>query len=57
MDHFISDEKIKKNADPENYDDEILNGLEVSKREYIEKIRIIKDAIEKNDPNSWHLTR
>src|SRR5207248_8885941 len=51
LDHFISDEMIKKNADPENYDDEILKGLEASKREYIEKVMIIKRAIENNDPN------
>jgi GTPase SAR1 family protein len=50
LDHFISDEMIKKNADPENYDDEILKGLEASKREYIEKVAIIKRAIENNEP-------
>jgi GTPase SAR1 family protein len=49
LDHFILDEMIKKNTDPDNYDDEILKGLEASKREYTEKVAIIKKAIENND--------
>jgi len=49
LDHFISEEKIKKSADPDNYDERILKGLETSKREYSEKISAIKKAIEKND--------
>ncbi|RIA81661.1 hypothetical protein C1645_729561 [Glomus cerebriforme] len=45
LDHFINEEKIKKNAD----DDEILNGLEITKRNYLKEIEIINRAIENND--------
>jgi hypothetical protein len=31
LDHFISDEMIKKNANPRNYDDEILKDLKLQK--------------------------
>ncbi|CAG8597319.1 19908_t:CDS:2 [Dentiscutata erythropus] len=46
LEHFIHEEKIKKSADPANYNNEILEGLERTKKEYLEKIRIIKEAIE-----------
>ncbi len=51
LDHFINEEKIKKSADPNRYDDEILKGLEATKRSYLELIEIIKQAIDNNDPN------
>ncbi|PKC66011.1 hypothetical protein RhiirA1_513175 [Rhizophagus irregularis] len=50
LDHFINEEKIKKSADPNRYDDEILKGLEATKRSYLEQIEVIKKAIENNDP-------
>ncbi|GBC01557.1 hypothetical protein RclHR1_04230002 [Rhizophagus clarus] len=49
LDHFINEEKIKKSTDPNNYDEEILKGLETTKRTYLTKIEIIKRAIESND--------
>lgn len=49
LDHFINEEKIKKSSDPSIYDDRILRKLETLKREYLEKIAIIKKAIESND--------
>ena len=51
MDHFINEEKIKKNTDPNRYDEEILKGLENTKRIYLEQIEVIRQAIEKNDPS------
>ncbi|PKY51376.1 hypothetical protein RhiirA4_446799 [Rhizophagus irregularis] len=51
LDHFINEEKIKKSADPNNYDGEILKGLETTKRIYLEQIEVIKRAIESNDPS------
>ncbi|POG58249.1 hypothetical protein GLOIN_2v1732398 [Rhizophagus irregularis DAOM 181602=DAOM 197198] len=51
LDHFINEEKIKKSADPNRYDDEILKGLEATKRSYLEQIEVIKKAIETNDPS------
>ncbi|CAG8591739.1 8010_t:CDS:1, partial [Funneliformis caledonium] len=51
LDHFIEQEKIKKCVDPDNYDDEILKGIETSKIVYMEKIEAIKKAIENNDPS------
>ncbi|PKC66902.1 hypothetical protein RhiirA1_379475 [Rhizophagus irregularis] len=51
LDHFINEEKIKKSADPNRYDDEILKGLEATKRSYLEQIEVIKKAIENNDPS------
>ncbi|PKY41532.1 hypothetical protein RhiirA4_441362 [Rhizophagus irregularis] len=51
LDHFIGEEKIKKSADPNRYDDEILKGLEATKRSYLEQIEVIKKAIENNDPS------
>jgi GTPase SAR1 family protein len=51
LDHFINEEKIKKSADPSRYDDEILKGLEATKRSYLEQIEVIRKAIETNDPS------
>ncbi|CAB4492071.1 unnamed protein product [Rhizophagus irregularis] len=51
LDHFIGEEKIKKSVDPNNYDDEILKGLETTKRNYLAQIEIIKKAIDSNDPS------
>ncbi|CAG8671640.1 1011_t:CDS:1, partial [Acaulospora morrowiae] len=51
LDHFINEEKTKKSSDPAIYDNRILIGLEAVKREYSEKISIIKKAIETNDPS------
>ena len=48
FDHFINEEKVKKNADPIRYDDEILRGLEKTKRTYLEQIEVIKQAIKEN---------
>ncbi|PKK57665.1 hypothetical protein RhiirC2_721079, partial [Rhizophagus irregularis] len=45
------EEKIKKSVDPNNYDDEILKGLETTKRNYLAQIEIIKKAIDSNDPS------
>ncbi|RIA85230.1 hypothetical protein C1645_697960 [Glomus cerebriforme] len=45
LDHFINEEKIKKSFN----DDEILNGLEVTKRNYLKEIEVINRAIENND--------
>ncbi|GES75094.1 P-loop containing nucleoside triphosphate hydrolase [Rhizophagus clarus] len=50
LDHFINEEKIKKSADPNNYDEEILKGLEATKRNYLAQIEVIKKAIDSNDP-------
>ncbi|CAI2188003.1 19094_t:CDS:1 [Funneliformis geosporum] len=50
LDHFIEQEKLKKCADPDNYDDKILKGIKTSKKEYMEKIEILKKAIAKKDP-------
>src|SRR5205823_10302136 len=35
LDHFINEEKIKKNVDPINYDEAILKGLEATKKSYL----------------------
>ncbi|CAB4483553.1 unnamed protein product [Rhizophagus irregularis] len=51
LDHFIKEEKIKKSADPNRYDEEILNGLEATKRNYLEQIEVIKEAIKNNNPS------
>ncbi|RIA81664.1 hypothetical protein C1645_547454 [Glomus cerebriforme] len=51
LNHFINEEKIKRSADPVNYDDDILNGLEETKKSYLEQIEVIKQAIESNDPS------
>ncbi|CAG8717806.1 21114_t:CDS:1 [Dentiscutata erythropus] len=56
LDHFIREEKIKKAADPLNYNDAIFEGLEKTKREYLEKIKIIKEAIATNDPSEYVIT-
>ncbi|RIA79474.1 hypothetical protein C1645_840585 [Glomus cerebriforme] len=42
LDHFINEEKIKKSADPNYYDDEILKGLKTIKRSYLKQIEVIK---------------
>ncbi|RIA87173.1 hypothetical protein C1645_714063 [Glomus cerebriforme] len=51
LDHFINEEKIKKSADPSHYDDDILKGLENTKKNYLEQIEIIKKAIANDDPS------
>ncbi|CAG8596056.1 12067_t:CDS:1 [Ambispora leptoticha] len=51
LDHFITEENMKKNADPNNYDNRILEGLKSTKKEYMEKIMVIKKAIENDDPS------
>ncbi|CAG8731795.1 16041_t:CDS:1, partial [Dentiscutata heterogama] len=56
LDHFIREEKIKKAADPLNYNDALIEGLEKTKREYLEKIKIIKEAIAANDPSEYVIT-
>ncbi|CAG8694311.1 17209_t:CDS:1 [Cetraspora pellucida] len=45
LDHFINEEKIKKGANPTTYNNDVLNELETSRREYVEKMETIKDAI------------
>ncbi|CAG8794041.1 12513_t:CDS:2, partial [Racocetra persica] len=46
LDHFINEEKIKKGANPNAYNNDVLNELETSRREYIEKIETIKESLE-----------
>ncbi|CAG8541201.1 10785_t:CDS:1 [Diversispora eburnea] len=49
LDHFIKEEEIKKNVSPKNFNDAVLKGLEDAKKEYTEKINLIKKSIENND--------
>ncbi|RHZ71060.1 hypothetical protein Glove_262g37 [Diversispora epigaea] len=49
LDHFIREEQIKKNANSKNFNDAILKGLEDARKEYTEKIDLIKKAIENDD--------
>lgn len=51
LDHFIKEEKIKKSSDPTHYNDQILDELEKTRRNYIEQVEIIKEAIKNNDPS------
>ncbi|CAB4395285.1 unnamed protein product [Rhizophagus irregularis] len=46
LNHLINEEKSKKSTDD---DDEIINGLEITKRNYLKEIEVIKRAIENND--------
>ncbi|CAG8663956.1 2548_t:CDS:1 [Cetraspora pellucida] len=57
LDHFIREEKIKKSADPANYNNNaIIEGLEKTKREYLEKIEVIKKVIAANDSSDDVIT-
>ena len=38
FDHFINEEKIMKYADPINYDEEIIKGLETTKKNYLKQL-------------------
>ncbi|CAG8671504.1 9059_t:CDS:1, partial [Paraglomus brasilianum] len=49
LDLFINEEKVKKSADPFNYDNEILEGLEETKRVYLTEIESIKEALKNGD--------
>ncbi|CAG8546467.1 uncharacterized protein OCT59_002347 [Rhizophagus irregularis] len=49
LDLFVNEEKIKKSADPRNYDDEILKGLEDTKKSYLDQIDLINQAISNDD--------
>ncbi|PKC66901.1 hypothetical protein RhiirA1_511006 [Rhizophagus irregularis] len=51
LDLFINEEKIKKGNEPELYDDRILKGLEETKKNYLEQIKFIKQAINNNNPS------
>ncbi|CAG8521474.1 2935_t:CDS:2, partial [Racocetra persica] len=52
LDHFINEEKIKKGANPNTYNNKVLEELETSRREYAEKMETIKDAIEADKVSS-----
>ncbi|CAG8633017.1 24111_t:CDS:2 [Dentiscutata erythropus] len=56
FDHFINEEKIKKAANPMTYNNDILDELETSRREYAEKMETIKDAIEADKASSVPIT-
>ncbi|CAG8589832.1 3567_t:CDS:1 [Funneliformis mosseae] len=51
LDHFIREEKVKKNIDRANYNDAFLERLEQSKKEYLEKVKVIKKATEISNPS------
>ncbi|RGB22399.1 hypothetical protein C1646_776149 [Rhizophagus diaphanus] len=48
LDLFIKGEKIKKNANPNHYDDRILRGLETTRDNYLKQVEVIKQAIDSN---------
>ncbi|CAG8672274.1 1645_t:CDS:2, partial [Cetraspora pellucida] len=52
LDHYINEEKIKKGANPMTYNNKVLKELETSRREYVEKMETIKDAIEADKVSS-----
>ncbi|CAG8640640.1 1150_t:CDS:1 [Paraglomus occultum] len=56
LDHFINQEKIKKADDLFNYNNEILDGLEDTKRVYLTKIESIKKAIENGDSSEQSIS-
>ncbi|CAG8722336.1 16832_t:CDS:2, partial [Dentiscutata erythropus] len=51
LDYIICLEKKKKNSS-KNYNNEILEGLEETKRKYDEKVKAIKNKIENGEPPS-----
>ncbi|CAG8803876.1 671_t:CDS:2, partial [Cetraspora pellucida] len=53
LDYIIHLEKNKNNED---YNNEILEGLEETKRKYDEKVKVIKKMIENNDSSSHTLS-
>ncbi|CAG8531606.1 15669_t:CDS:1 [Racocetra fulgida] len=56
LDHLIREERIKQSFDPTKYNNVIIEGLEKTKREYQEKIEVIKKALAVNDSSEDLIT-
>nr|CAG8533684.1 13626_t:CDS:1 [Entrophospora candida] len=49
LDHLIQEQKIIKDADNGDYNKQTLEELEKSKKEYLENMKVLKEAMKKNN--------